>query len=225
MIKGNNTITREDGSSLAASEGDIIFYPKNTYYTSVWEDVNNAGQIVIKFIIEDSSGIQMSFGENISLLFNDKYVTYKPQFENILAVWNGGEIGFKIKCHSIFFEIFHNISQEMLKTVYRARHSSIYKAVLWIENNYLEEFSPEKLARMCNMCGSNFRRLFTMQLGMSPCRYRNTLRMKKSFELISSGNYTVSEVASLMNFNDISYFNKMFNRHFGCNPSSVKSSI
>ncbi len=223
MTKGCYTVTREDGSSLTAREGDIIFYPKNSYYDSVWEDVNNSGQIVIKFIIADSGGAQISFGENICLVYNDKYNIYRTQFENILAVWNGGEIGFRIKCHSIFLDIYHRISLEMLKTVYKSRHSSIYKAVLWIENNYLEEVSSEKLAGMCNMCGSNFRRLFSMQLGMPPGRYRNTLRMKKSFELISSGSYTVSEVASLMNFNDVSYFNKMFNRHFGCNPTSIKS--
>ena len=61
---------------------------------------------------------------------------------------------------------------------------------------------------MCNMSSSSFRQKFHNATGMSPIKYKNYIIMRKASELIKSGEFTISEVADKLNFDDIYYFNR-----------------
>ena len=77
---------------------------------------------------------------------------------------------------------------------------------------------------MCSMCESRFRRKFSEYAGMPPIKYRNFLRVKKAAELLSGGEYTVSEAAELVGIPDVSYFCRLFREQMGVKPSDMKLS-
>jgi len=45
--------------------------------------------------------------------------------------------------------------------------------------------------------------------------------MKKARELLSSGKYTITEVAGRIGFKDASYFSTVFRKFYSCSPSDV----
>ena len=101
--------------------------------------------------------------------------------------------------------------------------SSIYKGIIYIEDNYRNDISITEIARLCNVSESTFRRNFNRRFGMSPHDYIDNLKIQKAKELLDSGMYTVKEVADFLNFYDTSHFNKFFKRYCGITPSLYNS--
>ena len=99
----------------------------------------------------------------------------------------------------------------------------IYKGIIFLENNYLQDISVGNLAEMCSTSEGNFRRLFKKYKNMSPITYRNYLRIKKACDLLGSGEYSVAEAAEAVNIPDVCYFYKLFAKFMNTTPKSFIS--
>ena len=62
------------------------------------------------------------------------------------------------------------------------------------------------------MSESNFRKLFKEYTGKSPIEYRNLIRISEVKKMIDSGEFTVSEAAYLVGFNNMSFFYEVYNK-------------
>ena len=81
------------------------------------------------------------------------------------------------------------------------------------------------LARLCNMSVTNFRREWKKQYGGTPLQYRDEIRLNFAREYLSSGYYSVSEVAEKCGFEDVSYFVRFFRKKTGVTPGVYKASL
>lgn len=61
-------------------------------------------------------------------------------------------------------------------------------------------------------------------LGYSVSDYITGVRMKKAKQLLSTSEYSVSEVASMVGYSSAAYFSTAFRNHFGVTPSDFKGS-
>ena len=89
-----------------------------------------------------------------------------------------------------------------------------------IEENITKEdldmnFMTDKMA----MSHSTFYRKVKALTGISAKEYIRRLRLQKSAQLLKSGNYTVTEAATLTGFNDMGHFREIFKKEFGVTPS------
>ena len=80
----------------------------------------------------------------------------------------------------------------------------------------------DALAAMCYMSRSTFFRRFKSEVGLSPAAYHMRLRLGKSRDLLSSGLYTVEQVAAVMGFYDAAHFCRLFKRETGELPSRFR---
>ncbi|WP_372516736.1 helix-turn-helix transcriptional regulator [Paenibacillus silviterrae] len=64
-------------------------------------------------------------------------------------------------------------------------------------------------------------KLFRINTGISFKEYLNQMRINQAEILLSTGGYSVTEVAERCGFHDISYFSNVFKSIKGCPPSSV----
>lgn len=150
---------------------------------------------------------------------------FTDAFENFYSVYTSGTLGYKLKCRALFFDILMNIALENTRNDIKNIDRSIYKGILFLENNYMEDISVKELAKMSNMCETGFRAKFHKIKGMSPVEYKNYLRIKRGAELLRNDDYTVSSVAETVNIPDICYFSKLFKRYMGVSPREYKSSV
>ena len=70
------------------------------------------------------------------------------------------------------------------------------------------------------MSESNFRKLFRENIGKSPIEYRNHIRIMEFEKLISSGEFTVSEAAYVVGFNNMSFFYEVYHKYSQYNKDS-----
>lgn len=221
VIKGAITVVTDKGS-VTTHSGEIMYLPYDVAYTSEWENENEIGYITVEFVLNQKNGNRFALSDSVQNVIKDKNGAYLDIFEKIYNTFAKGEIGYRIKASSLLYEIFHLMTLDYIKKDLKSTHKDIYKAILYIENNYVDEISVDKLAAMCGMCQSKFRKSFHDYSGMSPVKYKNYLRIKKSAELLGTGEYTVGEAALMVGIGDLSYFNRMFKKIYGKNPKDFK---
>lgn len=91
------------------------------------------------------------------------------------------------------------------------------KALIHLENNYNRTLPVEELSDLIHVSESHFQRLFKQNIGISPSRYLQNLRIEKAKEYIKDRN-SFTDIAYDTGFFDQSHFNKYFKINVGMIP-------
>lgn len=87
-------------------------------------------------------------------------------------------------------------------------------------------FSITKLAKDVCMSESNFFRKFKQTLGITPSDYINAKRVEFAKDLIKAkAHLSISEVAHLSGYNNVSYFVRKFKGYVQCSPNAYKKKV
>lgn len=91
----------------------------------------------------------------------------------------------------------------------------------YMENHYNDNITLNELISMTDFSKSYFLRLFTKQIGVSPYRYLQTIRIGKAKELLEQGISPI-EVSYLTGFSDQSHFTNFFKEFIGLTPKQYQ---
>ena len=87
-----------------------------------------------------------------------------------------------------------------------------------MENHFSSPLSSEDIAKEVGISVSHLRLLFRKQYGISLMQKLNKIRVRRAKELLSSGMFTLAEVASACGFQNEYYFSRVFKQHTGIPP-------
>lgn len=224
-IKGFKKNSPVYGETVKAGPGQIVYIPYDSEYYSTWLEMEQTHHIRVNFILHDKSDKICPVYRKICILEHISGAGYKNYFFEIAEVWNTAVPGYHIKAQSLFMNLLYHFLLNSVGTYLKHNFSVISKGVLYLENNFMEDFTADTLASMCNISPSWFRRLFAAYAGMSPLRYRNMLRVRKAAELLNGGEHNVTEAAAFVNCNDLPYFNRLFRQVFGTSPQAYLKAL
>ena len=216
IVSGEMLFDKGTEKELRAVSGDIVYLPYDIEYESEWTEPGSF--LTANFIINDPSVV---FSDRICIAVNDSSGGYLRSFRRLLDIWTKGAFNSGLKALSVFMDLLSDIAEETSRSGLAGRFSDISDGIMQIESRFYEDISVEELARMCSVSPATFRRKFRHYSEYSPITYRNYLRCKRAKELMESGEYNVTEASLAVGFDDLSYFNRVFVRFFGENPSVV----
>ena len=98
----------------------------------------------------------------------------------------------------------------------------IGRALEYIERNFAERITLDKLAACCHVSRRHFFRLFEQAVGLAPMEYLKKVRLQKAAEMLLTSDSNVTEVAFACGFNDSNYFSSLYHKEFGMSPSQFK---
>lgn len=99
----------------------------------------------------------------------------------------------------------------------------IKKALLLIEKNIDNpDYSNDDLSGDLGMSRSSLYPKFQSITGQTPNHFIRSIRLKKAAQLLQISQYNISEIAWMVGFNDIKYFNKYFKEDFGKTPTQYR---
>ncbi|MFD1177527.1 response regulator [Paenibacillus puldeungensis] len=98
----------------------------------------------------------------------------------------------------------------------------VRSALLYLDEHFAERIVISDIAERVNLSETYLCQIFKTETGRSILTYVNELRMKKAYELLASGKYLVKQAAAQVGIDDPFYFNRLFKKHFGISPKSVK---
>lgn len=101
----------------------------------------------------------------------------------------------------------------------------IKKAIKYIQDNYNLKISMSDIAKEIGVSKYYFCRTFSDITCNTAVYYINHVRCTNAKTLLQTGKYTITEIALLCGFDNLSYFTKTYKKHIGCLPSENKKNI
>lgn len=99
----------------------------------------------------------------------------------------------------------------------------IESVLLEMEKNFEDpEFRLEELSATLNMSYSNIYRKFQSLTDKTLVDFMRYFRLQKAVSLLTKHNFTISEIAFRVGFNDPKYFSKCFKKEYGKTPKQYK---
>ena len=98
-------------------------------------------------------------------------------------------------------------------------------ALYYVEQHFREKIRCDDVARLCGMSSFRFSRVFKDKYTIAFRDYVVRYRLREAYKMIKDQKASVTDAAFSVGFNDISYFSRMFKRHFDISPSSLNSSL
>lgn len=106
----------------------------------------------------------------------------------------------------------------------RAFHPSVVAAMKYLEDNLAAAPTLRELVEHTHMSGSHLRELFRRQVGTSPSKYQNDLRMQRALRLLEQPQLTLSQIARACGFRDPEYFARRFRQYHHLPPGELRRS-
>jgi AraC family transcriptional regulator, regulatory protein of adaptative response / DNA-3-methyladenine glycosylase II len=82
--------------------------------------------------------------------------------------------------------------------------------------------SVDLLAQRLGISGRHLRRIFEMQLGVSPLQYLQTRRLLSAKQLLADTGLPITQVALISGFGSVRRFNAAFTAHYGLSPGALR---
>ena len=172
------------------------------------------GQLLMQEVIRDGDA---GYGE-----IKDTVIRARDCFKNKQPFY---EIKKKKKLLHILILLFSygyiRESDDSHITSENRRH--IKSALEYITDHYSEKISISEMAQLAGFSENYFMSLFRQYVGMSCIQYVNHYRIQKAAHALEETTKSVSEIAMIHGFDNISYFNLQFRRTFGMTPREFRS--
>lgn len=196
-------ITKKD--KINAKANDICLVPKAVDYTSVTESEK---MIVVHF--------------DMTNLYTDKIQCFTPEnpekfqavFKDILRVWEEKKPGYKLSATSLFYKVLSEIKKAEYET--EQTENRFVFAAEYMKRHFSDQYlSIADVAKKVGVCDSFFRREFKREIGISPKKYLDNLRIEYAILLMNSDYFSHEEIASRCGYTDVKYFRSAFKNKTG----------
>lgn len=134
--------------------------------------------------------------------------------------------GYELFIKSMLFQflfILNNRCRNLTKPPKDRKTLDKTKLVLkYIENNYMEKITIAMVAEVAGFSESHFMRYFKETMGTSFIEYLKDYRLTMAARLLAGSDSTILEIATEAGFDNLSYFNRSFKKHYGVTPSQYR---
>ena len=94
--------------------------------------------------------------------------------------------------------------------------------IMYMYENYNKNITVSTLASQCNLSMFRFIHKFKEATGMTPIEYLTKIRIDEARYLLSNSNLNISEIASIVGYDDPLYFSRVFKKVTGVSPRYYK---
>ena len=99
--------------------------------------------------------------------------------------------------------------------------SYIKPAITIMTMYYAYDITVAEIAKRLHISTEHFSRIFKSEMGISPKKYLNDLRMKKAAKRLMQKEFNVSDTARLVGYPDVFAFSRAFKAYYGFSPSEL----
>lgn len=146
---------------------------------------------------------------------------YSQMYRNVFFCLET-EPSLDVSSEKIITELLHWIS--IAQTVPSEIESVIKELDTFIRAHYTEELNIADLAEKYHFNHSYLTRIFKKQIGESPLRLINSLRIKDAKKLLLNNSLSIREISEALGFSSQHYFSRIFKEYTGLTPKEYRAS-
>lgn len=213
-------ITYADKESESYSKGTVLYLPEGLCYGISFYGVANEEKItlLINFKMHTTGGASLCFGTKIFATATGMGELYADEFYKIIFAFKNTHNSMPL-IKASFYKIIDNILKHALADT---EHGRVMPAIVYIDRHIEETISVSKLAKLCALSETCFRKYFKADMGMPSSKYIRKRKIEKAMEILRIPESTIGDAAYGLGFYDLSYFCKCFKSETGITPQSYK---
>lgn len=129
----------------------------------------------------------------------------------------------QLLAHTLFLSFF----TKLIASEHRQQNisSDIQSALDYIEENITSCIELSILADVSGLSVSRLKTKFKEQMGITPREYINFSKVEHAKNLLKQKDYSITDVAFLLNFSSSNYFSSVFKQFTGITPSEYRLSV
>ncbi|MBE6643001.1 MAG: AraC family transcriptional regulator [Clostridia bacterium] len=158
---------------------------------------------------------------------DDVYTMYCPEIYGVFDEFRHIPVGKEVSAVSLNAKLYTIIERLLMQNQPQTYETPVsqycIKAADYIQANYQTHITIDGIAKNLGIDRRYFSRIFTKYFGVSPQKYLVDYRLEKAKYLLTSGEYSVSEVALSVGYDDIFAFSKIFKKKYGFSPSKCNN--
>ena len=136
---------------------------------------------------------------------------------------------FEVVCQNLLEVLIINMVRRTKANLLIAPAKKVAKECRFVEqyinNHFREEISLELLSEKAFMNKFYLVHAFKQYKGISPINYLIQLRIKEAKELLSTTNYSISQISESSGFSSQSYFSQVFKKETGMTPNEYRKTV
>ena len=215
VISGELTAIMEQ-ETICVPGGSTLLLRQHDRYLLKGTASGNTDFIVISYFAEPMNVLQQ-------LLPKRHYVTAYPQryldlFSTAVRLYADSAICSQTRLRANVQEILCCMIQEDYLRSLPIKENYAEKAMSFMENHFAESLSCEHIAQAVGISVSHLRLLFRKRYSTSLVQALNHIRIQRAKEMLSSGIFTLAEVAIACGFQNEYYFSRVFKQLTGISP-------
>jgi AraC-like DNA-binding protein len=122
-----------------------------------------------------------------------------------------------------YMHSYLTLTESLFNSAVSIKHDFIDIAVQHIQCNYMQDITTNSLAKLAFVSETHLTHTFSSRMGTSPMKYLQMIRIENAKRLLSTSDKTISEIASLVGFNDPLYFSRVFRLIIGHSPKIFRN--
>lgn len=175
-------------------------------------DMDSVIKTRIRELIVIMSRAAISTGADAEMVLdlNLRFYNQMPNSKNqqVISPW----------LHSILLH-FINMVLPPPETVHR---NALHEALSYMQSSYMKDLKLDDVAEKIGYSSAYFSKIFKEEMGESFRNYLTRLRMEHSKMLLLTEDRQIADVASVVGFDDQSYFCKVFKKYVGVTPDAYR---
>ena len=220
IVKGS-CVCYPIGKAIEVPQGSLFYLPNGVRYRSVWTGSPEIEQYCFHIINHKYS--------------NDAERYYPLQvipalstpetgeiFRTIFGLFATNERTDQIRALGMYYAFYASVLPYLKAEQPVSYSPAVLAAIAFIEEHYAQNQSVAELAEACFVSESRLYHLFRKEMGISPIKYRNEIRVERTANELRKRNRQISDIAFECGFNSMTYFYEVFKAHTGMKPSEYQ---
>lgn len=241
-----------EGESYTLRAGDIfIINPGevHTYQLKKGRQMDIINCLFLHNLIRDSLLSELEITNSMDFLYVQPFLNNSERFHHRLNLSNG----YAAKVSSLLDEMIQEMAFKYpgFQTLIRLRMvellillSRYYRGAMdltfqdrqanslltrrisgYLERNYDQKIRMESIAESFNVSVRHLNRMFKASTGTSMIDLLHRIRIQRAERLLRSTDYTITTIATMVGYDDSSFFSRLFVRHVGMTPGKFREGI
>ncbi len=225
LIEEGELLVKVNNESVVAKEGDLILIPSYALHSCSVVSKNGAKKYWIHFSMKKGS---LDFFGDYSLPIlvhiNDLQSACKI-FEKTISASQLKEPIKSLETSKGIYELVLLFLEKCNLATQKEEQSTIEKAVEFLNVNYKESLTLEKLSNKFGYTPNYFVKKFKSATGFTPINYLTEKKIEEAKKLLEFTDLSVLSVMKEVGFIDASHFSKAFKKTYGYSPRAFRKII
>ena len=199
---------------LPVKAGDVVFIPENIYCYSEWHGEPEIEVVYVSCFMHYDG---LHYEPQIILCEEE----IKTRLLETATLLRAGAQAEGLEAYSLFYKLLKAILPQM-KPSNIAFDKTLQTAVEYITDNWDKPFSIADVSKKCCVSESTLYHLFQKELGQTPLRFLQSIRINVAIEHLENSGYSVSTVSRMVGFPSENHFRKVFFDVVGTTPARFR---